>query len=307
MKAAYFDEMGGPEVLKYGEVPDPVARPDQVVVDIHAASVNAADAKVRIGHYAPITEFPSILGRDFSGVVSAIGSEVTDLKIGDEVFGVCAAGQEGAYAEKIAIKASIVAKKPDSLSHIEVAAVSLIGLTALVSIEDTLKLHSGEKILIQGGAGGVASFAIQIAKHIGAHVITTASASNHDYVRGLGADEVIDYSTQDFTEVVSDCDALFETVGGDVAIRSFSVIKPGGRAAFIGSGGKAPESPRADIQSLRPAVGRDRPHLERIIELIQSAAIKLPEITEYHLRDAKEAQIVSESRHLRGKLVFKVR
>ena len=307
MKAAYFDEMGGPEVLKYGEVPDPVASPDQVVVDIHAASVNAADAKVRIGHYAPITEFPSILGRDFSGVVSAIGSEVTDLKIGDEVFGVCAAGQEGAYAEKIAIKASIVAKKPDSLSHVEVAAVSLIGLTALVSIEDTLKLRSGEKILIQGGAGGVASFAIQIAKHIGAHVITTASASNHDYVRGLGADEVIDYSTQDFTEVVSDCDALFETVGGDVAIRSFSVIKPGGRAAFIGSGGKAPESPREDIQSLRPAVGRDRPHLERIIELIQSAAIKLPEITEYHLRDAKEAQTVSESRHLRGKLVFKVR
>ena len=307
MKAAYFDEMGGPEVLKYGEVPDPVASPDQVVVDIHAASVNAADAKVRIGHYAPITEFPSILGRDFSGVVSAIGSEVTDLKIGDEVFGVCAAGQEGAYAEKIAIKASIVAKKPDNLSHVEVAAVSLIGLTALVSIEDTLKLHSGEKILIQGGAGGVASFAIQIAKHIGAHVITTASASNHDYVRGLGADEVIDYSTQDFTEVVSDCDALFETVGGDVAIRSFSVIKPGGRAAFIGSGGKAPESPREDIQSLRPAVGRDRPHLERIIELIQSAAIKLPEITEYHLRDAKEAQTVSESRHLRGKLVFKVR
>jgi NADPH:quinone reductase-like Zn-dependent oxidoreductase len=307
MKAAYFDEMGGPEVLKYGEVPDPVASPDQVVVDIHAASVNAADAKVRIGHYAPITDFPSILGRDFSGIVSAIGSEVTDLEIGDEVFGVCAAGQEGAYAEKIAIKASIVAKKPDSLSHVEVAAVSLIGLTALVSIEDTLKLHSGEKILIQGGAGGVASFAIQIAKHIGAHVITTASASNHDYVRGLGADEVIDYSTQDFTEVVSDCDALFETVGGDVAIRSFSVIKPGGRAAFIGSGGKAPESPRVDIQSLRPAVGRDRPHLERIIELIQSAAIKLPEITEYHLRDAKEAQTVSESRHLRGKLVFKVR
>lgn len=307
MKAAYFDEMGGPEVLKYGEVPDPVASPDQVVVDIHAASVNAADAKVRIGHYAPITEFPSILGRDFSGVVSAIGSEVTDLKIGDEVFGVCAAGQEGAYAEKIAIKASIVAKKPDSLSHVEVAAVSLIGLTALVSIEDTLKLHSGEKILIQGGAGGVASFAIQIAKHIGAHVITTASASNHDYVRGLGADEVIDYSTQDFTEVVSDCDALFETVGGDVAIRSFSVIKPGGRAAFIGSGGKAPESPRVDIQSLRPAVGRDRPHLERIIELIQSGAIKLPKITEYHLRNAKEAQMVSEGRHLRGKLVFKVR
>jgi NADPH:quinone reductase-like Zn-dependent oxidoreductase len=262
---------------------------------------------VRIGHYAPITEFPSILGRDFSGVVSAIGAQVKDLNEGDEVFGVCAAGQEGAYAEKIAVKASIVAKKPDGLSHVEVAAVSLIGLTALVSIEDTLKLKSGEKVLIQGGAGGVASFAIQIAKHIGAYVITTASASNHDYVRGLGADEVIDYTTQDFTQVASDCDALFETVGGDVATRSFSVIKPGGRAAFIASGGKAPESPRADVQSLRPAVGRDRPHLERIIELIQSGAIKLPKITEYHLRNAKEAQMVSEGRHLRGKLVFKVR
>ncbi len=307
MKAAYFDEMGGPEVLKYGEVPDPVASPDQVVVDIHAASVNAADAKVRIGHYAPITQFPSILGRDFSGVVSAIGTQVKDLKKGDEVFGVCAGGQEGAYAEKIAIKASIVAKKPDGLSHVEVAAVSLIGLTALVSIEDTLKLTSGEKILIQGGAGGVASFAIQIAKHLGAYVITTASASNHDYVLGLGADEVIDYITQDFTKVASDCDALFETVGGDVATRSFSVIKPGGRAAFIASGGNAPASPRADVQSLRPAVGRDRPHLERIIELIQSGAIKLPKITEYHLRDAKDAHMVSEARHLRGKLVFKIR
>jgi NADPH:quinone reductase-like Zn-dependent oxidoreductase len=307
MKAAFFSKMGGPEVMEYGEVPDPVAAPDQVIVDIHAASVNAADAKVRSGHYAPITEFPSIMGRDFSGVVSALGSDVDDLAVGDEVFGVCAGGQEGAYAEKIAIKASIIAKKPDGLSHVELAAVSLIGLTALVSIEDTLKLKSGEKILIQGGAGGVASFAIQIAKHIGAHVITTASTSNHDYVRGLGADEVIDYNTQDFTEVVSDCDAVFETVGGDVATQSFAVLKPGGRAAFIASGGKAPESPRGDVESLRPAVGRDRPHLDRIVELIKSGAVRVPEITEFHLRDAKAAQEVSDSRHLKGKMVFKVR
>ncbi len=307
MKAAFFEEMGGPEVMKYGEVPDPIAEPDQVVVDIHAASVNAADAKVRVGQYAPVTEFPSILGRDFSGVVSALGDDVDDLNVGDEVFGVCARGQEGAYAEKIAIKAAIVAKKPEGLSHVELAAISLIGLTALVTIEDTLKLKSGEKILIQGGAGGVASFAIQIAKHIGAHVITTASAANRDYVRGLGADEVIDYTTQDFTEVVSDCDAVFDTVGGDVATRSFAVLKPGGRAAFIASGGKAPESPRDDVQSLRPAVGRDRPHLERIVELVKAGAVRIPDITEYHLRDAKEAQTISESRHLRGKLVFKVR
>jgi len=307
MKAAFFSKMGGPEVMEYGEVPDPIAEPDQVIVDIYAASVNAADAKVRTGHYAPITEFPFILGRDFSGVVSALGADVDDLKIGDEVFAVCAGGQEGAYAEKIAIKASIVAKKPDDLSYVELAAVALTGLTALVSIEDTLKLQPGEKILIQGGAGGVASFGIQIARHIGAHVITTASPSNHDYVRSLGADEVIDYTTQDFTEVVSDCDAVFETVGGDVATRSFAVLKPGGRAAFIGSGAKAPESPREDVQSLRPAVGRDRPHLNRIVELIQSGVVRVPEITEFHLRDAHKAQAISDSRHLRGKMVFKLR
>jgi len=307
MKAAFFSKMGGPEVMEYGEVPDPIAEPDQVIVDIYAASVNAADAKVRTGQYAPITEFPSILGRDFSGVVSALGADVDDLKIGDEVFAVCAGGQEGAYAEKIAIKASIVAKKPDDLSYVELAAVALTGLTALVSIEDTLKLQPGEKILIQGGAGGVASFGIQIARHIGAHVITTASPSNHDYVRSLGADEVIDYTTQDFTEVVFDCDAVFETVGGDVATRSFAVLKSGGRAAFIGSGAKAPESPREDVQSLRPAVGRDRPHLNRIVELIQSGVVRVPEITEFHLRDAHKAQAISDSRHLRGKMVFKLR
>jgi len=307
MKAAFFSKMGGPEVMEYGEVPDPIAEPDQVIVDIYAASVNAADAKVRTGQYAPITEFPFILGRDFSGVVSALGADVDDLKIGDEVFAVCAGGQEGAYAEKIAIKASIVAKKPDDLSYVELAAVALTGLTALVSIEDTLKLQPGEKILIQGGAGGVASFGIQIARHIGAHVITTASPSNHDYVRSLGADEVIDYTTQDFTEVVFDCDAVFETVGGDVATRSFAVLKSGGRAAFIGSGAKAPESPREDVQSLRPAVGRDRPHLNRIVELIQSGVVRVPEITEFHLRDAHKAQAISDSRHLRGKMVFKLR
>ena len=165
--------------------------------------------------------------------VSAVGDGVDDLGVGDAVFGVCDVGQEGAYAEKIAIKAAIVAKKPEFLSHADAAALALIGLTALVSVEDTLKLQSGETILIQGGAGGVAGFAIQLAKHLGAHVITTASAPNHDYLRGLGADEIIDYNAQDFTEVVSDCDAVFDTVGGDVAQRSFAVLKAGGPRTFF--------------------------------------------------------------------------
>jgi len=258
MKAAYIERHGGPEVLKFGEMPDPVAAPGEVVVDIVAASVNGADWKVREGKSGQLSKFPYILGRDFSGVVSAVGEGVTDLRVGDEVFAVCAVGQEGAYAEKIAIKAAIVAKKTDHLSHVDAAALALAGLTAICTVEDTLKLKAGETILIQGGAGGVASFAIQLAKHLGARVITTASVANHDYLRKLGADEIIDYNAVDFTKVVRDCDAVFDTVGGDVAQRSFAVLKPGGRAAFIASGPQAPKPDRGDVGSAQ-AERRPRP------------------------------------------------
>jgi NADPH:quinone reductase-like Zn-dependent oxidoreductase len=306
MKAAFIERFGGPEVLKYGDLPDPVAAPGEVVIDVVAASVNAADWKARAGQYGP-SKFPLVLGRDFSGTVGTIGDGVADLKPGDPVFGVCEAGQEGAYAEKIAVKAAIVAKKPDGLSHVEAAAVALTGLTALIAIETTLKLRPGETILIQGGAGGVASFAIQLAKHIGAHVITTTSAANRDYVRDLGADEVIDYHAQDFTKIVADCDAVFDTVGGDVAQKSFAVLKSGGRAAFIASGAQPPKPDRNDVASLRPAVGRSRSSLERIAELLEAGAIRPPQIKLYRLSEAADAHRLSESRHSRGKLVFQVR
>ncbi len=306
MKAAFIERFGGPDVFQYGELPDPVAGPGEVVVDIVAASVNAADWKVRLGEYRH-TKFPLIPGRDFSGVVSAVGDGVSDIAVGDAVFCVCEAGQEGTYAEKIAVKAAIVAKKPSALSHVEAAALALTGLTALSAIEDTLKLQRGETILIQGGAGGVAGFAIQLAKHIGAHVVTTASAANHDYVKSLGADEVIDYNARDFTQAVANCDAVFDTVGGDVAQKSFAVLKPGGRAAFIASGAQAPKPQRADVTALRPPVGRARRHLERIVELYQAGAVRLPEIKLYRLSEAADAHRLSESRHFRGKLIFQVR
>jgi NADPH:quinone reductase-like Zn-dependent oxidoreductase len=306
MRAVFIERYGGPAELRYGDLPDPVAGPGEVLIDVHAASINAADWKVRAGQYQQ-AKFPLILGRDFSGVISAVAEGITDLKVGDAAFGVCEAGQEGAYAEKIAAKAAIVAKKPDAVSHVNAAALALTGLTALSAIEDTLKLKPGETILIQGGAGGVAGFAIQLAKHIGARVITTASAANHDYVRGLGADQIIDYNAADFTRVVTNCDAVFDTVGGDVAQRSFAVLKPGGRAAFIASGAQAPKSPRQDVASLRPPVGRARRHLERILELVEAGAVRPPEIKLYRLSDAAEAHRLSESRHFRGKLVFKVR
>jgi NADPH:quinone reductase-like Zn-dependent oxidoreductase len=306
MKAVYIERFGGPDVLTYGDMPEPQAGPGQVVVDVVAASVNGADWRVRAGLYAQ-AKFPLILGRDFSGTVATLGEGVTDFKSGDAVFGVLEAGREGAYAEKVAITAAIVAKKPDALSHVDAAALALTGLTAIVSIETTLKLKRGETILIQGGAGGVASFAIQLAKHIGARVITTTSAANVDYVRGLGADEVIDYNAQDFTRAVSGCDAVFDTVGGDVAQKSFAVLKPGGRAAFIASGMEAPKPDRGDVISLRPAVGRARVPLERVAELVLAGAVRPPEIKLYPLAQAAEAHRVSEGRHFRGKLVLQVR
>jgi len=304
LKACFFRRYGGPEMLEYGELPDPVPAAGEVLVDIHAASINAADWKMRSGAYGLNIPMPHVPGRDFSGVIAKGGR---DFKPGDPVFGVCEVPREGAYAERIAIRELIVARKPEKLSHVQTAAIALVGLTALISIEETLKLKRGETILIQGGAGGVAGFAIALARHIGARVITTASAANHDYVRKLGADEVIDYRSQDFTKVVKNVDAVFDAVGGDVTQKSFAVLKPGGRLASIAGGGTPPPSPRSDVQSLRPKVDRDRPHLDRVAELIAQGIVPLPEITEYPLAKAADAHCVSEGRHLRGKLVLHVR
>src|SRR3954452_13041847 len=304
MKAAYIRRFGGPEVLEYGELPDPTPKSGEVLVEIHAASVNAADWKMRGGQYGAAVAFPHVPGRDFSGVIV---SSAGFFKPGDAVFGVCEVPREGGYAEKIAIREAIVAHKPQRLSHVQTAAIALAGLTAVVSLEETLQLKRGETILIQGGAGGVGGFAIALAKHIGARVITTASPSNHDYVRKLGADEVIDYRSQDFTKVVKNVDAVFDTVGGEVIERSYAVLKSGGRLASVGGGFTLPPPPRGDVTSLRPKVDRDRPHLDRVAELVTRGIVPLPEITEYPLAKAADAHRVSEARHLRGKLVLVVR
>jgi NADPH:quinone reductase-like Zn-dependent oxidoreductase len=307
MKAMLLTGHGGPDTLRYGDAPDPTPAPGEIVVDVHAASVNAADYKVRLGGHGYNLRFPHILGRDFSGVVAAIGDGVSDFAIGEAVFGVNDAGIEGAYAEKLAIKAAIVARKPARLSHLQAAAMALTGLTAIWAIEDTARLQAGETILIQGGAGGVAGFAIQLAKHLGATVITTTSAANADYVRGLGADRVIDYNAEDFTKVISNCDVVFDTVGGEVQARSYSVLKPGGRLVWVAPAPNGFRPPRSDILVLRPAVSRDRAHLERIVALLDAGAVSPPPITRYSLADGADAHRVSEARHLRGKLVLAVR
>ena len=268
MKAALLINYGGPEMLRYGDAPDPTAGAGDVVVDIHAASVNAADYKVRRGGYSSI-QFPYILGRDFSGVVSAVGSGVTDLAIGDAVFGVTDQGIEGAYAEKIAIKAAIVAKKPDRLSHAEAAALALTSLTGLWALEDTAHLKAGQTILIQGGAGGVAGFGIQLAKHLGATVITTASAGNHSYVRSLGASRVIDYKAEDFTTIGPICDVAFDTVGKDVRAGCYTVLKPGGKLVWIAPAPAGFQPTRKDVEDKRGVLAFEsklEPEEERVIE-----------------------------------------
>ncbi len=309
MKAVLFDDYGGPEALYLGDVLDPVAGPGEIVVDIHAASVNAADSKVRAGPHPgePGLDLPHILGRDFSGVVRTIGAGVTDLARGDAVFAVIERGREGGYAEAISISAALAARKPDSLSHVEAAALSLTGLTALVALEDEARLAAGERILIHGGAGGVGSFAVQYAAHLGAHVMVTGRAVNHDYLRALGADETIDYTKQNFAQAVSDCDVVFDTIGGEVHARSYPVLKPGGRLIHIAPGPKDFTAPRDDVTVTRPHVGRDRAHLERVLELVAEGAVKPPEIQTLPLEKARQAHELSQAGHVRGKIVFQVR
>jgi NADPH:quinone reductase-like Zn-dependent oxidoreductase len=193
------------------------------------------------------------------------------------------------------------------LSHVDAAALAVTSLTALIALEDTAKLKKGETVLIQGGAGGVAGFAIALAKHIGARVITTASAANHAYVRSLGADEVIDYNKEDFTKIGPVCDVVFDTVGGAVREGCYKVLKPGGRLVWIAPAPEGFKVPRRDVETLRPDVQRDRAHLTRMLELLASGAVRAPEITRYKLSDAAKAHEVSEGRHLRGKLVLMVR
>jgi NADPH:quinone reductase-like Zn-dependent oxidoreductase len=307
MKAMLLMGHGGPEMMKFGRAGDPKAGPGEVVVDVHAASVNGADPKVRRGNGRyKLDKFPHIMGRDFSGVVSAVGPGVTDFKVGDAVLAVTDVGIEGAYAEKIAIKAAIVAKKPEGLSHTEAAALGLVSLTALTAIEDTAHLKAGQTILIQGGAGGVAGFAVQLAKHLGAKVITTASAGNHAYVRSLGADQVIDYNAEDFTKIGPVCDVVFDTVGGNVRAGSYAVLKPGGKLVWIAPALEGFKPPREDVETLRPDVKRDRAHLERLVALLKAGAVRPPAIHRYKLADAAEAHRVSEARHLQGKLVLEI-
>lgn len=303
MRVMEIVEYGGPEVLKPADRDTPTPGPGEVLIEIRAASVNAADWKVRRGKSLQKHALPHVPGRDFSGVIVSTG-EGADLTLGTEVFGVCPQETEGAYASHIVMPVELVAPKPRSLSHVETAAIALAGLTAMVSLTETLGLQPGERLLVQGGAGGVGSMAVQLGHHIGAHVAATARAENHDYLRALGADQPVDYRDADLGAVLGDRDAVFDCVGPNTVAGSFAALKPGGRAAFVGSGAKAPEAPRGDVTSLRPAVLRSRDRLERVAALADAGAWKPPVIVEMPLEAAPEAHAQSEAGHVRGKIVL---
>src|SRR6266481_5238166 len=229
MKAVRIHTYGGPEVLRYEDAPRPVPAAGEVLIKIHAAAVNPVDWKVRAGHLKDMLKYqlPLIPGWDAAGVIEDVGAGVTRLKRGDEVYTRPDISRDGTYAEYITVREPEVALKPKFLDHVHAAAIPLAALTAWQALFDAGGLSSGQRVLIHAAAGGVGTYAVQLAKWKGAYVIGIASARNHDFVRQLGADEVIDYQTKKFKDSARDIDVVLDAIGGDTQQRSWKVLKPG--------------------------------------------------------------------------------
>ncbi len=235
MKAYILNAYGKANRLRLGDRPDPVVGPDDVLVEIHAAALNVIDSKIRNGEFKLILPYkpPFVLGADFAGIVKQVGANVTRFAVGDAVYGSPRQGRIGTFAERIAVDQADVALKPVNLSMEEAASIPLVGLTAWQVLVERAKLKRGQKVLIHAGSGGVGTFAIQLAKHLGLHVATTAGTSNLDLVRDLGADTVVDYKTQDFSELVSGYDVALNSLDGKTLAKSLETLKPGGKLISI--------------------------------------------------------------------------
>jgi NADPH:quinone reductase-like Zn-dependent oxidoreductase len=235
MKAFVVERYGDADTVRASDVPDPKVGAHDVLVRIHAASVNPLDVKIRDGDLKAILPFrvPFVLGNDLAGTVVAVGARVTRFAVGDEVYARPDQNRFGAFAELIAIHQDDVAAKPATLTMAEAASVPLVGLTAWQALVERADLRPGQKVLIHAGAGGVGTIAIQLAKHLGASVATTASASKTDLVTSLGADVVIDYRKQAFETILHDYDVVLDTVGGETLDKSLQVLKPGGKVISV--------------------------------------------------------------------------
>jgi NADPH:quinone reductase-like Zn-dependent oxidoreductase len=235
MKAFILDRYGSADRVRAGEMPVPELREDDVLVQVHAAGVNLLDSKVRSGEFKSFLKYrlPLVLGHDVAGVVVSVGSRVRRFKPGDEVYSRPADGRIGAFAEFIAINEEDVASKPKALTMEEAASIPLVGLTAWQALIERASLKQGQKVLIHAGSGGVGTFAIQLAKHVGATVATTTSTDNVDLVRSLGADVLIDYKKEDFADVLRDYDVVLHSLDKVTLEKSLRVLKPGGQLISI--------------------------------------------------------------------------
>ncbi|MGM2508466.1 NADP-dependent oxidoreductase [Bacillus cereus group sp. BceL035] len=234
MKAMIIDKYGKVP-MRMAEVPTPEINEYEVLAEIHAASINPIDFKIRDGKVKMLLkyEMPLILGNDFSGVITKVGSKVTRFKVGDEIYARPRKNKIGTFAEYIAIHEDDIALKPKNLSFEEAASIPLVGLTSYQALHDIMQLQKGQKILIHAGSGGVGTFAIQLAKIMGATVTTTASEAGANLVQSLGADEIINYKTEKFEDILKDYDAVFDTIGGTTLEKSFNIIKSGGNIVSV--------------------------------------------------------------------------
>jgi NADPH:quinone reductase-like Zn-dependent oxidoreductase len=245
MKAFILDRYKKKGTLRLGELPVPESEPNDVLVEVHAAGLNLLDSKIRDGEFKRILPYqpPFVLGHDVAGVVVRVGVNVRRFKPGDQVYARPRDGRVGTFVEFIAIDEADVASKPANIDMEEAASIPLVGLTAWQALVDRAKLEKGQKVLIHAGSGGVGTFAIQLAKHLGAAVATTTSTANIDLVRGLGADVVVDYKTQDFEKVLADYDVVLSSMDAEMLRKSLKVLKPGGKLISI-SGPPDPEFAR---------------------------------------------------------------
>ena len=308
MKAVRIHEYGGPEVLRYEEAPRPVAGAGEVLIRVHAAGVNPVDWKVRAGFAKDRLKYkmPFIPGWDLSGVVEAVGPGVLRLKVGDEVYSRPDIARDGSYAEYIVVKESEVARKPQSVDYVHAAAVPLAALTAWQALFDGAKLTAGQTVLIHGAAGGVGSFAVQLAKIKGARVIGTASKKNHEYLRSLGADETIDYNTTKFEDVVHNVDVVLDTITGETADRSYPVIKKGGAYVSILIPPSQDKAAAHGVRAVHTFVQANAEQLSEIAKLVDSGKLKITIEKVFPLAEARAAQELSAQGHTRGKIVLRV-
>ncbi|MFJ9539504.1 NADP-dependent oxidoreductase [Streptomyces sp. NPDC101225] len=307
MRAISQDVLGGPEVLKDVELPRPEPRTNEVLVRVRAAGVNPTDWKHRAtGGF--LGEPPFVLGWDVSGVVEAVGIGVARFRPGDEVYGMLSYPfGHGSHAEYVSAPARWFAPKPASLDHPRAGALPLVSLTAWQALVEYADVRPGQRVLVHAAAGGVGHVAVQIAKARGAYVIGTASAGKHAFLRGLGADETVDYRETDFAEAVKDVDVVLDTLGGDTALRSLRVLRPGGIVVSIipiGSDDFPREAERLGVRAVRMLVDASHSGLEAITELVEAGKLR-PEIAgTFPLAEAAEAHRLGETGRTSGKLVL---